>query len=301
MYSYCYCDRTHGDLDCSLKIVGGGGQALHIFALVASNLAAALPSLWCLRHKVYSEWIIYTTSGISSAIYHSCDAGGWCALSYSSLQFLDFWLSFLSVVATFIHMAAFLGSSKAAMHVGGAIFTAVIAKENATSAANVIIVMCIGAAGLLLGFALESCSAQSTSLLRRRWRSSRISTLPTVRWDTIILYVRTSAGLLGQRFRWPYVLIGVATLVAAKLSFFFETATTYWMWHSLWHVSIYTSAFFFLKSRISSVVKEAQVEEEDPLLHASDLFTEKRKRSPAGEEAAELASFAEDDIELSSG
>lgn len=55
-----------------------------------------------------------------------------CSLLFLLVQFLDFWLSFLSVVATFIHMAAFLGSSKAAMHVGGAIFTAVIAKENAT-------------------------------------------------------------------------------------------------------------------------------------------------------------------------
>ncbi len=28
----------------------------------------------------------YTLSGVTSAIYHSCDAGGWCALSYDTLQ-----------------------------------------------------------------------------------------------------------------------------------------------------------------------------------------------------------------------
>ncbi len=36
--------------------------------------------------QAYSDWVTYTLSGVTSAIYHSCNAGGWCALSYDSLQ-----------------------------------------------------------------------------------------------------------------------------------------------------------------------------------------------------------------------
>lgn len=49
-----------------------------------------------------------------------------------------------------------------------------------------------------------------------------------------------------RRYRWPYLLAGAAALGVAKLNWWFETAESYWVWHSLWHCSIYGSAFLFL-------------------------------------------------------
>lgn len=36
--------------------------------------------------QAFAEWIIFTSSGISSGIYHACDVGTWCALNYNVLQ-----------------------------------------------------------------------------------------------------------------------------------------------------------------------------------------------------------------------
>jgi hypothetical protein len=36
--------------------------------------------------QAFAEWILYTSSGISSALYHSCDVGTWCILSFRVLQ-----------------------------------------------------------------------------------------------------------------------------------------------------------------------------------------------------------------------
>lgn len=84
-------------------------------ALIASNAAALLPAYWALRQRViflvytfnsmvlvcsfspskscfscvkqeYPEWVLFTSSGISSALYHACDVGTWCVLSYNVLQ-----------------------------------------------------------------------------------------------------------------------------------------------------------------------------------------------------------------------
>eukprot|EP00850_Spirogloea_muscicola_P007619 SM000039S14449 [mRNA] locus=s39:267586:271425:+ [translate_table: standard] len=48
---YCYCDRTHGDYDCSQELLSPDGENWHLWALVLSNAAATLPALWALRHK----------------------------------------------------------------------------------------------------------------------------------------------------------------------------------------------------------------------------------------------------------
>lgn len=36
--------------------------------------------------QALAEWIVFTTSGISSGLYHACDVGTWCALSFNVLQ-----------------------------------------------------------------------------------------------------------------------------------------------------------------------------------------------------------------------
>lgn len=36
--------------------------------------------------QALAEWVLYTSSGISSGLYHACDVGTWCALNYNVLQ-----------------------------------------------------------------------------------------------------------------------------------------------------------------------------------------------------------------------
>ncbi|KAK8284546.1 hypothetical protein V6Z12_D08G166400 [Gossypium hirsutum] len=131
-YSFCACDRTHGGFDCSIEIVSRQGHIWQSIALIASNAAAVLPAFWALRQKAFAEWVIYTSSGISSGLYHACDVGTWCALSFGVLQFFDFWLSFLAVVSTFVYLTTIGEVYKRAIHTVVAILTALMAITKAT-------------------------------------------------------------------------------------------------------------------------------------------------------------------------
>ncbi|RAL54162.1 hypothetical protein DM860_004633 [Cuscuta australis] len=155
LYSYCSCDRNHGGFDCSIELVSQVGHVWQSVSLIASNAAALLPAYWSLRHKAFAEWVLFTSSGISSGLYHACDVGTWCALTFHVLQFMDFWLSFMAVVSTFVYLATISEISKRTIHTIVAILTALMAETGPTRSSNIIIVVAIGAAVLLIGFLIE--------------------------------------------------------------------------------------------------------------------------------------------------
>ncbi|KAM3401939.1 hypothetical protein ACQJBY_006103 [Aegilops geniculata] len=242
-YSFCTCDRDHGGFDCSDELVSPNGHIRQSVFLIASNAAAILPAFWALRQKAFAEWILYTSSGISSALYHSCDVGTWCILSFRVLQFLDFWLSFMAVVGTFIYMATIKEASKRAMHTAVFILTAILAATGATRSANIGIVIAIGSFGLLIGWILEFSTAR-----RFVCCSWRINLNVPHRWPNLAALFWNTLEMLNKRFRWLYLLFGFITLSFAALSWKLESNSSYWIWHSMWHITIYTSSFFFLCS-----------------------------------------------------
>ncbi|KAF0898818.1 hypothetical protein E2562_011890, partial [Oryza meyeriana var. granulata] len=248
-YSFCTCDRDHGGFDCNDELVSPKGHIWQSVFLIASNGAAILPAFWALRQKAFAEWILYTSSGISSALYHSCDVGTWCILSFRVLQFLDFWLSFMAVVGTFIYMATIDEASKRAIHTAVFILTALLAATGATRSANIGIVIAIGSLGLLIGWLLEFSAARRFVCWPWRINLNVPQSWPNFRslfWNTL--------DLLNKRFRWLYLLLGFVTLAFAATSWKLESNRSYWVWHSLWHITIYTSSFFFLCSmRINTV------------------------------------------------
>ncbi|ESQ39243.1 hypothetical protein EUTSA_v10001314mg [Eutrema salsugineum] len=252
-YSFCACDRTHGGFDCGIEIVSHQGHIIQSVALIASNAAALLPAYWALRQREYSEWVLFTSSGISSALYHACDVGTWCVLTYNVLQFMDFWLSFMAVIGTFVYLSTADEAIKRTIHTVVAILTALLALTKATRASNIIIVLAIGSLGLLIGFLVEfvtkyrsycGSSGFSLNMLDRpravkEWFSNLIKTLK-------------------KRFRWGFVAAGLVAFTMAAISFKVETSSSYWIWHSIWHFTIYTSSFFFLCSKIPIVNNENQ-------------------------------------------
>ncbi|GLJ42213.1 hypothetical protein SUGI_0873920 [Cryptomeria japonica] len=229
-FSFCYCDRTHGGFDCSKELISPKGKMWQSATLVVSNIAAILPALWSIHHKAYSEWILYTTSGISSALYHSCDSGSWCALSFHVLQFMDFWLSFMAVVATFIYMASMDDKTKVAVHTSTAIITALIAVNGPTRSINIILIVIIGTLGLLFGWIVEFCRSDQIAISH----SFHHSTIRE-RWQTLRTEAKKLLQKLVKRFRWRFICMGFLALGASGLSWHFENVQTYWFWHSLWH------------------------------------------------------------------
>lgn len=242
-YSFCTCDRDHGGFDCSDELVSPNGHIWQSVFLIASNGAAILPAFWALRQKAFAEWILYTSSGISSALYHSCDVGTWCILSFRVLQFLDFWLSFMAVVGTFICMATIDEASKRAMHTAVFILTALLAATGATRSANIGIVIAIGSLGLLMGWLLEFSTARR--FICWPWQ---INLNMPQSWPNFGTLLRNTLEVLNKRFRWIFLLLGFITLSFAATSWKLESNSNYWIWHSMWHITIYTSSFFFLCS-----------------------------------------------------
>ncbi|XP_061341278.1 uncharacterized protein LOC133287643 [Gastrolobium bilobum] len=250
-FSFCSCDRNHGGFDCSIEIVSHKGHILRSIFLIGSNAAAILPAYWALRQKAFAEWILFTSSGISSGLYHACDVGTWCALSFNVLQFMDFWLSFMAVVSTFVFLATIDEVYKRAIHTVVAIITALMAVTQATRSSNIVLVIVIGALGLLIAWLIE---------LSSKFRSlsfsfgSSLSSLQSL--ETIKQWLYNLVKTLLRRFRWGFLLAGFVALAMAATSWTLETSENYWIWHSFWHITIYTSSFFFLCSKANIVDAE---------------------------------------------
>ncbi|KAM5555409.1 hypothetical protein ABKV19_023357 [Rosa sericea] len=254
-YSYCSCDRDHGGFDCSIEIVSHHGHIWQSIFLIVSNAAAALPAFYSLRQKAWSEWVIYTSSGIASGIYHACDVGTWCPLDFNTLQFMDFWLSFMAIVSTFLYLATMDEAHKRAVLTAVAIFTALMAVTKATRTSNIVIVMSIGISALLLGWLIELTTKYRSFSFPVGFSLNMIERFQGVRG-----WLKDLIKTVFKRFRWGFVLAGSTALAMAAISWTLESSETYWIWHSLWHVTIYTSSFFFLCSKASTESTESTVD-----------------------------------------
>ncbi|KAK8326194.1 hypothetical protein V6Z12_A11G100700 [Gossypium hirsutum] len=226
-YSFCACDRNHGGFDCSIEIVSHQGHLWQSIALIASNAAAVLPAFWALRQKAFAEWVVYTVSGISSGLYHACDVGTWCVLSFGVLQFMDFWLSFMAVVSTFIYLTTIDEVFKRAIHTAVAILTALMAITKATRSSNIILVMGIGAFGLLVGWLIEFSTKYRSLSCSMDLCLNRLERWPSREW------LQNLVNTVMKRFRWGFVLAGFIALAMAAISWNLESSQSYWIWHRL--------------------------------------------------------------------
>ncbi|KAK8702520.1 hypothetical protein V6N13_020873 [Hibiscus sabdariffa] len=226
-YSFCTCDRNHGGFDCSIEIVSYQGHIWRSIALIASNLAALLPSLWALHQRAFAEWVVYSSSGIASALYHACDSGTWCALSFGVLQFMDFWLSFMAVVTTFVYLTIIDEVLKRAIHAAAAIITTLMGVTKATSTSNSILVLAIGAIGLLLGWLIEFSTKYQPLPCSTSLCLNRLERWPNREWLWNIV------NTVKKRYRLGFMLAGFIGLAMATLSWNLESSETYWIWHRL--------------------------------------------------------------------
>lgn len=109
------------------------------------------------------------------------------------------------------------------------------------------------------------------------------------RWQNIRRWFKNLLKTLWRRFRWGFMLAGFVALAMAAISWTLESSESYWIWHryyeifyfitvflsyyfstwdqylvskwffSLWHVTIYTSSFLFLCSKVDAVNTEDEI------------------------------------------
>ncbi|XP_021754198.1 uncharacterized protein LOC110719550 isoform X1 [Chenopodium quinoa] len=237
--SFCKCDTFHGGFDCSIEVVPRSEQKLQILFLVVSNAAALLPAICALWKRSYAEWVVFLSSGVASAIYHACDVKWRCVLEYGTLQFMDFWLSFVAVISTFIYMVSVSEALKRGILSVVWILIALMALSDATSSRNIKFVIIIGVACLLITWLVES----STKLIAFSTHSQR----PTISSSWFLENMKKML----RSFRWRFLVAGFVALALAAISWNLEDIETYWIFHSTWHVAMYTAAFFFLCSKVN--------------------------------------------------
>ncbi|XP_059651373.1 uncharacterized protein LOC132298983 [Cornus florida] len=254
IYSFCSCDRDHGGFDCGVEIVSHQGHVWQSIFLIASNAAAILPAYRALRQKAFAESVLFTSSGISSALYHACDVGTWCASNFHALQFMDFWLSFWAVVGTFIYLTSLEEAAKRTIHTAIAIFTALLAETGPTRSRNIILIIALGTGCLFIGWLVDLCSTNYRSF-----------SFPTgfylnllQSWQTVKEWLNSRMKKILKYFRWGFILAGFTALALAAISWKLESTDSYWIWHSIWHMSIYTSSFLFLCSKSITLNTEDQ-------------------------------------------
>lgn len=152
----------------------------------------------------------------------------------------------MAVVSTFVYLAAIDEASKRTIHTIVAILTALMAETGATRSSNIVLVIAIGSIALLTGWLIEFFT---------RYRHFSFSTELFLnmlhRWQTIKGWIHNLLKTFLRRFRWFFVLAGFVGLAMAAISWNLESTESYWFWHSMWHVSIYTSSFFFLCSKVT--------------------------------------------------
>ncbi|GFY92517.1 transmembrane protein-like protein [Actinidia rufa] len=136
-----------------------------VTALVIETMEALTVVLKSYLIKAFAEWVLFMSSGISSGLYHACDVGTWCPLPFRILQFMDFWLSFVAVVSTFLYLSDISEGSKRTIHTVVVIVTALMAATGPTRSTNIVLVMAIGASGLLIGWLIEFCTKHRSHYL----------------------------------------------------------------------------------------------------------------------------------------
>lgn len=63
----------------------GNVQAIPISLHISFDLLFAKLTTSCFIQAL-AEWVVYTASGIFSGLYHACDVGTWCLLTFNVLQ-----------------------------------------------------------------------------------------------------------------------------------------------------------------------------------------------------------------------
>ncbi|CAI5964841.1 unnamed protein product [Closterium sp. NIES-64] len=160
---YCFCDRSHGGVDCSIETVSQLGIEQQRWALVGSNVVAVLPAMVSLYLGAYPEWVMFSLNGLCSALYHLCDTDGWCAARYPTLQFADFYSSFLAVLLAFLHVAQVPIWPRFLFFVLASFSTAVMAVDRATSGWSIVVLLALGAAALITGWFIRLAALRRSS------------------------------------------------------------------------------------------------------------------------------------------
>jgi len=240
-YSLCQCGREFGGDGCEKRLVSVWMHGLHIFALVGSNLAMVPAMLYALpgwRQRPV-EPMVFTMSMLASSVYHACDADWFClsGYSYATLQFFDFCFAYAAIMVVQVSLGLFEAEDS----------------RNVQLMLLPVIMVLVGrdpTGGLTLGLSfLLSFVAMGVGWAQRGFGPSFLRQHGAPKTFFALLKFYDTGPL------WK----GIACWLCGGISFYAELPSTYWLWHSTWHIFIMAAACLLMRAHAARHVKPQHI------------------------------------------
>ncbi|KDO25435.1 hypothetical protein SPRG_09377 [Saprolegnia parasitica CBS 223.65] len=229
-YGRCACHYGYGGRQCEVSVYSTSERLGRSWLLLGSNAAIVPAGVFSWRRKLYVEAVLFFGLGVISAVYHACDLEIFCLFPYPFLQAMDFAFTFNAILLGFIHLSGAFKHVKAAMQVFVLVSLVFMTTHNATSMGNWLVI------GVVCACQFIGSWTYYLTLAAQRLTCSLPSALKRFLWHS-------------DNFEYRYLLLGLALFGGALGCFFTEVGTSYWLIHSIWHLTAMSSACTFMALR----------------------------------------------------
>uniref|UniRef100_A0A7S3Y220 EGF-like domain-containing protein n=1 Tax=Heterosigma akashiwo TaxID=2829 RepID=A0A7S3Y220_HETAK len=295
----CTCRYGYAGDRCEINVLSPGGRLTQAVFLIISNAPGFMAAYLSWRHRFFGLMSALIFSTIASALYHSCDIGYACFYSrLPTAKMVDQFGVLILIVLLVLQQSPLPRYIEPVFIIAwlGPITTTLIRESggldsNIDSGALTFIVA--GAAAFLV-------LTWAAALLRAGALAGALAPLPPPRGTAapggrgggarLRRLGRLIHAILFQYKVFHWLKIGSAWIVIlfGFLTYLFQESSTYYIWHSIWHIASYTSAALF-------VLGKPQTYNEGKIAHF--LSSGQANREKTGDEG-EVKDSDDDDIQL---
>ncbi|PIK47303.1 putative transmembrane protein [Apostichopus japonicus] len=214
-FFYCRCYYGYTGFACtdSSEAWARSYYLVQVLLLTLSNVVFLVATIFAIYRYHFAESVSYFATTVFSTLYHACDSSRACVMDYSTLQFCDFYSSFMSVFLTLIAMAKLNPTLKSTVHMIGAFFCAFAAQYDRFSLWAILVPVLSGLAVMSVSWGHKMYQHKQLYPSKKRW----------------ILFII------------PGIILALIGLIFTSA---LETDANYFIMHSIWHICMGLSALF---------------------------------------------------------
>ncbi|XP_033116292.1 post-GPI attachment to proteins factor 6-like isoform X2 [Anneissia japonica] len=221
-YAYCACKYGYRGWGCTDDSEAWSRTyfLVQVLLLTLSNLFFIPSIILAVYRRFFPEAIVYFCTMFFSTFYHACDSSDYCIMKYDTLQFCDFFSSFMAIFCTLLCMAKLPEHIKQTFTMLAAFGIAIGVDYNRFSLWAALVPTLSGLVILTVSWSYQCRKNKSCYPSKKLW------------------LIRILPGL---------TLAGVGFLLFALL----EKEDNYQYVHSVWHVCMAVGILFLLPSKTS--------------------------------------------------
>ncbi|XP_063962954.1 post-GPI attachment to proteins factor 6-like [Lytechinus pictus] len=227
----CDCSDGYTGWACTEDIGSSSNFLIQVLFVTLSNIVFLFDAILCLYRHHFPVAVSFLATCFFSTMYHACDSSPVCITDYDTLQFCDFFTSFMSILLILIAMARPPHSFKATLHILGVYVLAFFAQWDRFSLWSIAIPLGSGVLILAISWGVRMYKRRKLYPSWRRW--------------LFFIIPGTLLAILGLTIN--------ATL---------ETESNYYIVHSTWHICMGLGSLLLLPPREKPSSKPRESESE---------------------------------------